>query len=200
MTMSPRTVFSVTSSPIGRLLFVARGDALAGLYMEDHVGAPLHDAGWIQDESRFTNERVQLAEYFAGTRTSFDLPLGLVGTPFQRRVWSALLAIPFGETITYGELARRIGASKSARAVGHSNARNPISIIVPCHRVIGANGALTGYAGGEERKRWLLAWERSVASRSSDSRYFPEIPLTGPGPIGKRGGGGGDVSTNMNVL
>jgi methylated-DNA-[protein]-cysteine S-methyltransferase len=163
MTTSPRTYFSVTSSPIGRLLFVARGDALAGLYMEKHSGAPLDDAAWIQDESRFTAARTQLAEYFAGTRTSFDLPLALVGTPFQRRVWNALLAIPFGETISYGELARRVGSPKAARAVGHSNARNPVSIVVPCHRVIGANGALTGYGGGEERKRWLLDWERGRA-------------------------------------
>jgi methylated-DNA-[protein]-cysteine S-methyltransferase len=166
MTTSAPTYFSVTSSPIGRLLFVARGDGLAGLYMEDHAGAPLHDAAWIQDEARFSAARAQIAEYFAGARTSFDLPLALAGTAFQRRVWSALLAIPFGETITYGELARRVGSPKSARAVGHSNARNPVSIIVPCHRVIGANGALTGYAGGEERKRWLLQLERDGGRRN----------------------------------
>ena len=153
-----------SSTPIGRLLLVARADALAGIYMEDHTGAPLRDAAWVQDESRFRDARRQLGEYFAGRRTSFDLPLSFEGTPFQRRVWSALVEIPFGRTITYAELARRIGAPTGSRAVGGANAKNPISIIVPCHRVVGSDGALTGYAGGEERKRWLIDFERRVAA------------------------------------
>jgi methylated-DNA-[protein]-cysteine S-methyltransferase len=134
--------------------------------MEEHVRGPLHDASWIQDEARFADARRQVGEYFAGTRTAFDLALALEGTPFQRRVWDALLTIPFGETITYTELARRIGSPNGSRAVGGANARNPVSIVVPCHRVIGAKGALTGYAGGEERKRWLLDFEeQAVATR-----------------------------------
>lgn len=111
----------------------------------------------------------QLDEYFAGERTSFDLPLALRGTPFQLRVWRALCDIPYGETISYGELARRVGAPGAARAVGLANGRNPVPIIVPCHRVIGANGTLTGYGGGLDRKRWLLALE---AGRT-------ELPLVG---------------------
>jgi methylated-DNA-[protein]-cysteine S-methyltransferase len=161
--------FSTLETPIGRLLFVARGAApaehLCGVYMEDHAGAPLHDAGWVQDEARFADVRRQMKEYFAGVRTSFDLPLSPEGTPFQRRVWNALLEIPYGETITYAELARRIGAPKGSRAVGGANARNPISIVVPCHRVVGSDGSLTGYAGGEDRKRWLLDLERRSVKR-----------------------------------
>jgi methylated-DNA-[protein]-cysteine S-methyltransferase len=180
------TFFSTLLTPIGRLRLVARGDALSGIYMEDHAGAPLDDAGWIEDgapssdprsgaasvgaseaRGRFRHARAQLTEYFGGARTSFDLPMAAVGTPFQRRVWSALLAIPFAATITYGELARRVGSPGAARAVGRANATNPLSIVVPCHRVIGADGALTGYAGGEARKRWLLEHERAVMARGA---------------------------------
>ena len=159
------TFFSTLATPIGRLLLVSRRTGyLSGIYMEDHAGAPLHDAGWVQDEARFGEARRQLGEYFAGTRTSFELPLSFDGTPFQRRVWAALLEIQFGRTITYAELARRIGAPTGSRAVGGANAKNPISIVVPCHRVIGSDGKLTGYAGGEERKRWLLDFERRRAA------------------------------------
>jgi methylated-DNA-[protein]-cysteine S-methyltransferase len=161
------TFFSTLTTPIGRLLLVSRRSGhLSGIYMEDHAGGPLHDGGWIQDEACFAEARRQLAEYFAGKRASFDLPLAFEGTPFQKRVWSELRRIPYGETISYAELARRVDAPRGARAVGSANARNPISIVVPCHRVIGADGSLTGYAGGEERKRWLLDLERrSVAAR-----------------------------------
>ena len=107
----------------------------------------------------FTAVRKQLAEYFAGARQQFDVPLKLTGTPFQKRVWQELVRIPFGTTISYAQLAQRIGKPTAARAVGHANGRNPISIIVPCHRVIGADGKLTGYAGGVNNKQWLLAWE-----------------------------------------
>jgi len=103
----------------------------------------------------------QLKEFFAGTRREFDLAMAPEGTEFQKRVWAELLKIPFGETISYGELARRIGDPMASRAVGHANSRNPIALIVPCHRVIGANGTLTGYAGGLELKERLLTWERS---------------------------------------
>ena len=163
--------FAPFTTPVGRLLLVSRREGhLSGVYMEDHAGAPLRDAGWVQDEGRFAEARRQLGEYFAGTRTSFELPLALEGTPFQRRVWSALLAIPFGETITYRELARRIGAPNGSRAVGGANARNPISIVVPCHRVIGSDGSLTGYAGGEDRKRWLIDLERRVSEALGQRR------------------------------
>jgi methylated-DNA-[protein]-cysteine S-methyltransferase len=162
------TFFSALDTPIGRLLLVSRSlsdkaSTLSGIYMEDHAGAPLPDAGWVQDEARFVDARCQLAEYFAGKRTAFDLPLAADGTPFQRRVWGALLAIPFGQTITYAELARRVGVLNGSRAVGGANAKNPLSIVVPCHRVIGSDGKLTGYAGGEARKRWLLDFERVTA-------------------------------------
>jgi methylated-DNA-[protein]-cysteine S-methyltransferase len=169
------TFFSALSTPIGRLLLVSRrGEHLSGIYMEDHAGAPLHDAAWVQDEARFREARRQLGEYFGGSRTSFDLALSFEGTPFQRRVWNALLAIPFGRTITYGELARRIGAPNGSRAVGGANAKNPLSIVVPCHRVIGSDGSLTGYAGGEERKRWVLDFERrprAVITSAADTPF-----------------------------
>jgi methylated-DNA-[protein]-cysteine S-methyltransferase len=161
------TFLSKLLTPIGRLLLVARGEALSGVIIEDHAGAPLDDAGWVQDEARLRRARAQLTEYFEGVRTSFDLPMATVGTPFQRRVWSALQTIPFGETITYGELARRVGSPGAARAVGRANATNPLPIVVPCHRVIGKDGSLTGYAGGEERKRWLLEHERGVVARGA---------------------------------
>ena len=179
--MNDRTplFFTTAPSPIGSLLLVACGDALSGVYMEDHARGPDDRTGWVRDEARFANARAQLAEYFAGTRTLFDLPLAPVGTPFQQRVWVLLRAIPFGETRTYGELAGRLGAPKSARAVGHSNARNPLSIVVPCHRVIGASGALTGYAGGEARKRWLLDWEQSVASSARAAHVTPDAKVPG---------------------
>ncbi|MGQ0618512.1 MAG: methylated-DNA--[protein]-cysteine S-methyltransferase [Panacagrimonas sp.] len=143
-------------SPIGELLLVGEGDALVGLYMIERKNDP---ALGLCDDARLSVARQQLEAYFAGRRTSFELELRPMGTDFQRKVWAALREIPFGETISYGELARRIGQPSASRAVGLANGQNPISIIVPCHRVIGANGSLTGYGGGIERKRWLLAHE-----------------------------------------
>jgi methylated-DNA-[protein]-cysteine S-methyltransferase len=164
------TFFTTIASPIGPLTLVSRpssGGRLAHVFMEGQAHAPERDETWAEDPSRFAEARAQLEEYFAGARTHFDLALAPEGTPFQRRVWTALLAIPFGETISYGELARRVGLAAGARAVGHANARNPHAIIVPCHRVVGADGSLTGYAGGESRKRWLLDWEHPQV----DGRY-----------------------------
>jgi methylated-DNA-[protein]-cysteine S-methyltransferase len=109
----------------------------------------------------------QIDEFFAGKREAFDFPLAPKGSQFQKRVWAELVKIPFGETISYGELARRIGNPAASRAVGRANATNPIALIVPCHRVIGTNGKLTGYAGGLELKEQLLAWERKVKSRAA---------------------------------
>jgi methylated-DNA-[protein]-cysteine S-methyltransferase len=141
------------NSPIGPLLLTGDGHALTGLYMG-------REPSGARDDSAFTHAREQLDAYFAGALERFDIALAPRGTEFQRRVWDALLEIPYGATTSYGALAAKIGRPDAARAVGLANGRNPISIIVPCHRVIGAAGALTGYGGGLERKRWLLAHER----------------------------------------
>ena len=158
-------------SPIGVLLLRGSTRGLTGLYMEEHLHGPVEQerAGWTRDDARFVKERRQLEEYFAGTRVAFDLPLDLAstgGTAFQQRVWAALSGIPYGETISYGELARRIGQPAAVRAVGLANGRNPVSIIVPCHRVIGANGALTGFGGGIKRKQVLLELEARGSGRA----------------------------------
>jgi len=146
-------------SPIGTLLLTGTKEGLTGLYME--AGGPDSSAvmSAVRDTTAFATAKQQLQEYFAGTRRTFDLPLQPEGTPFQVMVWDALREIPYGTTISYQELARRIGAEKAVRAVGAANGANPISIIIPCHRVIGADGSLTGYGGGIERKRWLLDHE-----------------------------------------
>lgn len=144
-------------SPLGLLTLAAAGDALVAV---DFGGRPL---GAAPDHPILARARSQLLEYFAGRRTAFDVPLDPRGTAFQRAVWKELLAIPPGETVSYGALAARLGRPGAARAVGAASARNPIAVIVPCHRVVGAGGALTGYAGGVERKRWLLAHERAMA-------------------------------------
>ncbi len=152
--------FSYFESPIGRLLLTSDGTALTGLYMEPSRKAQSID-GWIEDVSVAPLSATvrQLTEYFDGTRREFDLPLRLQGTVFQTRVWRELTEIPYGQTWSYGQLAKRIDKPSASRAVGLANGRNPISILVPCHRVIGADGSLTGYGGGIERKRWLLVHE-----------------------------------------
>ncbi|MDP9083580.1 MAG: methylated-DNA--[protein]-cysteine S-methyltransferase [Pseudomonadota bacterium] len=152
--------FSYFPSPIGRLLLTSDRTSLTGLYMEPSRKAQSID-GWVEDDAvePLVTARRQLSEYFAGTRRVFELPLRLQGTVFQQRVWRELTEIPYGETWSYGQLAKRIGNSSASRAVGLANGRNPISILVPCHRVIGADGSLTGYGGGVERKQWLLAHE-----------------------------------------
>jgi methylated-DNA-[protein]-cysteine S-methyltransferase len=149
-------------SPIGELLAVGDARALHGLYMQEGRTAIAVRPQWQAAEEPFEDVRMQLGEYFAGRRRTFDLPLAMSGSPFQVRVWRALEEIPYGETISYGELARRIGVPSAARAVGVANGHNPISLIVPCHRVIGADGSLTGYGGGVERKRLLLDLEAGV--------------------------------------
>ena len=155
-----KTYFSRTDSPMGSLLLLSDGKALTGLHMRDTT---IKD-GWIEDAGPFAEALDQLAAYFAGKLTTFTLPLSLAGTPFQLRAWDALRAIPYGQRITYGEQARNLGIPGAARAVGAANGRNPISILVPCHRVVGADGSLTGYAGGMERKAILLALERSAGA------------------------------------
>lgn len=146
-------------SPIGPLTLAGVDGKLSHLLMLDHSHAP-DRTGWRRDDSAFPDVVEQLAAYFAGDLTEFELTYEMAGTEFQRRVWTALLTIPYGQTRSYGELATQIGAPTASRAVGLANGRNPISIIVPCHRVIGSNGSLTGYGGGIDRKRTLLDLER----------------------------------------
>jgi methylated-DNA-[protein]-cysteine S-methyltransferase len=148
-------------SPCGRMLLVARDDALTGVYFEGQKYDSSVQPEWIRDPDHHVvrQTRAELTEYFAGARKRFDVPLAAEGTSFQEAVWKAISTVPFGTTITYAELARRAGVPGSARAAGAATGRNPLTIIVPCHRIVGSNGALTGYAGGLDRKRALLALE-----------------------------------------
>ena len=159
------TVYALHPTPIGDLLLVGEpapgGVRLRGLYMEDHRRGPAIDPAWSRDDAAFAEVARQLDEYFDGRRRSFDVALAPAGTPFQLGVWDELRGIPYGETTTYGELARRVGRPAAARAVGAAVGRNPISIIVPCHRAVGSDGSLTGFAGGLDRTRTLLARERA---------------------------------------
>jgi methylated-DNA-[protein]-cysteine S-methyltransferase len=152
-------------SPHGRMLLVADGEGLSGVYFDRQKYRPSVDAEWRRDAGNAPLRRAkrELAEYFGGERKRFDIPLAPEGTPFQRSVWKAISTVGFGETISYGELARRAGHPGSARAAGAATGRNPIGIIVPCHRIVGSNGDLTGYAGGLSRKRALLALESGAA-------------------------------------
>lgn len=151
-------------SPLGTLILVSDGVSLVGLYMDGQRHALAIGADWQRDDDAlpFPEAKRQLTAFFAGRSTTFSLPLAPVGTAFQQRVWQALLAIPYGTTISYGELARRIGQPKASRAVGLANGRNPIGVIIPCHRVIGSNGKMVGYGGGLPRKESLLALEARV--------------------------------------
>lgn len=158
MTLHFKTIWS----PVGELTLVADGHGLAAILWENdkpdrvRLGAMTEKA----DHPVLVETERQLGEYFAGDRRSFDVPLSFAGTDFQKRVWAALLAIPFGETRSYGEIADQLGSPGASRAVGAANGRNPISIIAPCHRVVGSNGKLTGFAGGLEAKAFLLELER----------------------------------------
>ena len=148
--------------PIGPLPLPAVDGELTGLHMADQAHLPVDRGDRVPDRAAFKDVVEQLTAYFAGDLTDFDVPLRAQGTEFQRRVWDGLCRIPFGETWSYAQLAQRVGNVKACRAVGLANGRNPIAIIVPCHRVIGANGTLTGYGGGLDRKAWLLDHERRV--------------------------------------
>ncbi len=156
------TYTATVSSPIGDIALVGDGESLSGLYMPQHRHRPPLPESAVRDDDAFAAAREQLAAYFAGERTAFELPVAPTGTPFQREVWQALTEIPYGTTCSYGELAQRIGKPAAVRAVGLANGRNPVSIVVPCHRVVGADGSLTGYGGGIERKRFLLDLERGA--------------------------------------
>ena len=160
--------FRTMESPVGTLTLAGRGGRLRHLRMVDQTYEPSRD-GWEVHDTHFGDAVAQLEAYFAGELLDFDLDLDLVGTEFQRKVWAALLGIPYGETRSYGQIAAQIGSPGASRAVGLANGHNPIGIIVPCHRVIGANGSLTGYGGGLNKKKQLLEMERN--------RLFPVATL-----------------------
>ncbi len=157
------TLYTTMDSPLGELLLASDGERLQRLDMREGKRPIRIGSHWERRDAAFARARAQLEEYFAGERREFDLPLSLSGNPFELRVWAELRRIPYGETVSYGEIARRIGDPGAARAVGLANGRNPVAVIVPCHRVIGADGSLTGYGGGLERKRYLLDLEAGVA-------------------------------------
>ncbi|MGE0126979.1 MAG: methylated-DNA--[protein]-cysteine S-methyltransferase [Blastocatellales bacterium] len=170
--MNQTTLFTKLDSPVGELLLTSNGEAITGLFMEEHKGEakPIND--WRRDDGMFREAAKQLRAYFGGELIEFDLPLAAAGTEFQRSVWAELLKIPYGSTINYGELARRLGNHNASRAVGSANGQNPISIIIPCHRVIGSDGNLTGYGGGIERKKFLLDLEAKFLKRRSADSLF----------------------------
>jgi methylated-DNA-[protein]-cysteine S-methyltransferase len=163
--MTAATCFTTCQSPVGTLLLVSDGHALTGLYPERHRDVPSMTDGWRRDDAFFSGVRDQLSEYFGGRLMSFEVEVAPRGTEFQREVWSALEAIPLGQTCSYGAVAYAVGRPTANRAVGSTVSKNPISIIIPCHRVVGADGALTGYAGGLELKQKLLDLESGAAMR-----------------------------------
>jgi len=153
------TYYTHLDSPLGSLRLLGEDDALVGLQLPDQRHARPLPARCSRDAAAFRDTRAQLAEYFAGQRSAFDLRLAPAGTDFQRRVWSAVRSVPTGSTASYRDVAARIGRPTAARAVGLANGHNPIVVVIPCHRIIGADGSLTGYAGGLAAKRWLLSHE-----------------------------------------
>lgn len=161
--MSPIRHHTVVDSPYGPLTLVADDGVLSGLYMTEQRHRPPEESFGTHDATAFGATEEQLEAYFSGELKEFTLELRLTGTPFQQTVWEQLRAIPYGETRTYGELADALGNPKASRAVGLANGKNPVGIIVPCHRVIGASGGLTGYGGGLDRKQRLLDFERGTA-------------------------------------
>jgi methylated-DNA-[protein]-cysteine S-methyltransferase len=171
-TSARRRTHAVVDSPIGPLTLVASDGKLAGLYLDVRGHEPgravLGEAATPGDgcDPVLALAAGQLREYFAGSLTRFTVPLELDGTPFQRAVWAGLQEIGYGQTLSYGELARRIGSPAASRAVGLANGRNPVAIVVPCHRVVGADGSLTGYGGGLDRKQFLLALEQRVTGQT----------------------------------
>jgi len=161
--------FDCIPSPLGGMVLASDGDALTAAWFEGQRYAPSIGPTWQRrrDLPLLRRAAAEFAEYFAGERTRFELPLAPAGTPFQREVWNAIGGVPYGETIAYRELAARAGRPASIRAAGAATGRNPLSIVIPCHRIVGADGALTGYAGGLARKRSLLALERAMAAAAT---------------------------------
>jgi methylated-DNA-[protein]-cysteine S-methyltransferase len=180
--MTKTTRFTVFDAPFGPLCLLAYGDArgLGALQTDGQKGAAVADDCWVRDDASFTDAVRQLTEYFEGRRTRFDVPLDLhQGTDFQRDVWQALRAIPFGATVAYSDVARSVGRPAAVRAVGAAIGKNPWGIIVPCHRVVGRAGALTGFAGGVPTKRWLLQHE-GVAVGGGRDAADPKARARGP--------------------
>jgi methylated-DNA-[protein]-cysteine S-methyltransferase len=157
--MNDAVFYTHLSSPLGKLLLTSDGDNLTAIYFPKHQHENLPAAHWRRDPKCLDEACRQLRAYFVGELHKFDLPLAMAGSPFERRVWNALRKIPHGKTVSYGDIAAKIGQPKACRAVGLANGRNPIPIVVPCHRVIGSNGSLTGYGGGLDTKRRLLELE-----------------------------------------
>ncbi|MDQ0456081.1 methylated-DNA--[protein]-cysteine S-methyltransferase [Rhizobium paknamense] len=154
--------YDMMESPIGDLLLAGDGEVLSRIGFPRGKGAITPKPSWVRDRSAFGLAKAQLRDYFEGERREFELPLAMQGTSFQVSVWRELAKIPFGLTISYGELARRLGNPAAVRAVGTANGANPLPIVIPCHRVIGSNGSLTGFGGGLETKKWLLELEQAV--------------------------------------
>lgn len=180
--MTTQLYFTFLPSPIGQLLITASSTGLRGLWIIGEKHCPNLPPQAAENPDFFSTAAHQLAEYFAGSRQRFDLPLEPTGTPFQQEAWAALQQIPYGETRTYQQQAAAIARPAAIRAIGTANGRNPLSIIVPCHRVIGANGALTGYGGGLAAKQWLLQHERqfspatAVTAAPTFPGFFPPPP------------------------
>ncbi|GAA4898607.1 methylated-DNA--[protein]-cysteine S-methyltransferase [Tessaracoccus lubricantis] len=164
------TTHSIMDSPIGPLTIIERDGALAAIYMTEHKHAPAPETFGERVDDALPEVTRQLHQYFDGERTDFDLPLNPVGTEFQKSVWDEMAAIPYGQTLTYGDIAAALGRPTASRAVGAAVGRNPISIVVPCHRVVGHSGKLIGYAGGADRKEYLLAHERGANPAELRSR------------------------------
>lgn len=162
---------TLIDSPYGPLTLVATDGLLSGLYMTEQRHRPPEETFGDRDADPFAEATNQLEAYFEGELKEFDLPMRLDGTPFQRTVWQQLQLIPYGETRTYGELAALLGKPNASRAVGLANGKNPIGVIVPCHRVIGTGGSLTGYGGGLDRKQRLLAFEGAATPRKEDALF-----------------------------
>ena len=159
-------LYTLLDSPLGALLGTRDDGGITGLYLPTGKNAVTPAASWMRDDAAFDDIRTQLGGYFTGRRQDFELPLNPSGTSFQRKVWLALRDIPYGQTNSYGRTAAAIGHPTGSRAVGLATGQNPISIVVPCHRVIGANGSMTGYGGGIEAKQWLLAHEAHHAGHA----------------------------------
>lgn len=166
----------ILQSPIGPLTLMASDAGLVAIHWEDDAPAATVELIDSDDHPILDTVATQLEEYFAGERTTFDLPLDLRGTEFQVSVWRALEAVPFGETSTYGAQAEQIGRPKAVRAVGAANGRNPVPIVLPCHRIVGKDGSLTGFAGGLDTKRFLLDHEATVGGDGAPSRPV-QLPL-----------------------
>jgi methylated-DNA-[protein]-cysteine S-methyltransferase len=175
VTTTATTTCRTIDSPVGPITVAGRDGIVTTIRLPGQDHEPVGWEDWVEDPTAFGDAVAQLEEYFAGARTTFEFPMALEGTDFQRAVWSALQEIPYGETWSYGQLAARLGKPGAARAVGLANGRNPIPIVVPCHRVIGADGSLTGYGGGLDRKLVLLELERD--------RTEPRLPMSDCGRL-----------------